>query len=76
MNRQSTDRRRGLASGLVIAAALVGCSSSTAPGFQTEVGNATDNFQTLGGTPGTWTIEVVLERVAAAAINFRVQKAV
>lgn len=134
---KSISRRawRGGALGLVVAAALVGCSDSTAPGIQPEIANLADNFQfqtsslhggsgswsytwqntgtaatvnqscsitggtatlvvkdsagtpvysrnlaengtfvTTAGTTGAWTIEIVLERVFAAAVNFRVQK--
>jgi len=121
--------------GLTIAAALVGCNNSTAPGIQPEIANLTDNFQfqtsslhggsgtwsytwqntgiaatvnqscsitggaatlvvkdsagtqvyardlaengtfvTDSGLTGAWTIEVVFDRVFAAAVNFRVQK--
>ena len=131
----STKARRGAGLGLVIAAALVGCSSSTAPGIQPEIANLVDNFQfqtsslsggsgswsytwqntgtaatvnqscsitggtatlvvkdaagtqvyshnlaengtfvTTTGPTGAWTIEIVFERVFAAAVNFRVQK--
>jgi hypothetical protein len=127
--------RRSLVLGLIIAAALLGCSNSTAPGIQPEIANLTDNFQfqtssvrsasgawsytwqntgiaatvnqscsisggtatlvvkdsagtqvysrnlaengtfvTAAGATGAWTIEVVFERVTAAAVNFRVQK--
>ncbi len=135
MKLRSTKARRGFALGLVIAAALIGCTSSTAPGIQPEIANLTDNFQfqtsslhggsgswsytwqntgttatvnqscsitggtatlvvkdsagievysrnlaengtfvTTAGTTGAWTIEIVFERVFAAAVNFRVQK--
>jgi hypothetical protein len=135
MKLTTTKARRGLALGLVIAAALIGCNSSTAPGIQPEIANLTDNFQfqtsslhggsgswsytwqntgtaatvnqscsitggtatlvvkdsagiqvysrnlaengtfvTAAGTTGAWTIEIVFERVFAAAVNFRVQK--
>ena len=135
MITNSGNDRRGWALGLVLAAALIGCNNSTAPGIQPEIANLTDNFQfqtsslaggsgswsytwqntgttatvnqscsitdgtatlvvrdsagtqvysrnlaengtfvTTAGTTGAWTIEIVFERVFAAAVNFRVQK--
>lgn len=58
MNTRSQRARSGWTLGLVLAAALVGCSNSTAPGVQPEIANLTDNFQfqtsSLRGASGSW----------------------
>lgn len=58
MITNSGSDRRGWALGLVLAAALIGCNNSTAPGIQPEIANLADSFQfqtsSLSGGSGSW----------------------